>query len=108
MVMHDQFISLTGTADQLKHVCTLEVGCPTCGRPATVRSQFVGTELGCAHCGGTFVVTEQIHGRHVTESTIQNAAPNEQSRWTAFGSFCGRTTGQNTRDGYGICGCNHQ
>lgn len=34
------------------------IGCPTCGRPAEVRSQLFDTELACRHCSATFVVTE--------------------------------------------------
>ncbi len=48
------------------------VGCPTCARPAKVRSQFFGSELACRHCSATFVVTELVDGSKLARSTTAN------------------------------------
>lgn len=45
------------------------VGCPTCGRAAKVRPQWLDTEIACAHCSATFIVTELMDGSKLVRST---------------------------------------
>ena len=45
------------------------VGCPTCGRAAKVRTQWLDTELACGHCSATFVVSELMDGSKLARST---------------------------------------
>ncbi|MDV6031473.1 MAG: hypothetical protein F9B45_15525 [Phycisphaera sp. RhM] len=45
------------------------VGCPTCGRAAKVRTQWLDTEVACGHCSATFVVSELMDGSKLARST---------------------------------------
>ncbi len=44
-------------------------GCPICGRPVEVKSEYVGRELACGHCQGHFVLSETCDGGLSTAAT---------------------------------------
>ncbi|QDV47514.1 hypothetical protein Enr13x_74240 [Stieleria neptunia] len=58
------------------------VGCPTCGRAAKVRPQWLDTEIACAHCSATFIVTELMDGSKLARSTNADKPETEREQPT--------------------------
>tara|TARA_R110002072_G_scaffold301478_1_gene481306 strand:+ start:7504 stop:8244 length:741 start_codon:yes stop_codon:yes gene_type:complete len=69
MLMQEMTCSNQATVLGDEHDNVHLVGCPTCGRAAKVRTQWLDTELACGHCSATFVVSELMDGDKLARST---------------------------------------
>lgn len=69
MLMQEMTHSNQATSLCKEHDDVHLIGCPTCGRAAKVRTQWLDTEIACAHCSATFIVTELMDGSKLARST---------------------------------------